>query len=200
VGWQLADTPRSTTPTPLPTPPPQGGREQTELAARRFTSQSYSRGLFGLLHRRYPILGALPSPGAKRRGEGLGAGALRPQLPRGRAMKLHYYPETDSLYIEFKRATGAETREIVEGLAQARLVEDRDDRTAARNRSGVMLGRDARAVARSTRSVRSPPHATRACLGCELSCASRASPTCGGEGLGVGVTRRERPPLYSAGK
>jgi uncharacterized protein YuzE len=31
-------------------------------------------------------------------------------------MKLHYYPETDSLYIELRNAPGAETREIVEGL------------------------------------------------------------------------------------
>jgi len=31
-------------------------------------------------------------------------------------MKLHYYPETDSLYIELKTAPGAETREIVDGL------------------------------------------------------------------------------------
>src|SRR5262245_34908158 len=31
-------------------------------------------------------------------------------------MKLHYYPETDSLYIELKSAPGAETREIVAGL------------------------------------------------------------------------------------
>ena len=31
-------------------------------------------------------------------------------------MKLHYYPETDSLYIELISAPGAETREIVEGL------------------------------------------------------------------------------------
>lgn len=31
-------------------------------------------------------------------------------------MKLHYYPETDSLYIELKDVPGAETREIVEGL------------------------------------------------------------------------------------
>src|SRR5207245_413596 len=36
-------------------------------------------------------------------------------------------------------------------------------------------------------SVRPPPHATRACPGCALKCASRASPTCSGEGLGVGV-------------
>ncbi len=31
-------------------------------------------------------------------------------------MKLHYYPETDSLYIEFQAGPGAETREISEGL------------------------------------------------------------------------------------
>ena len=31
-------------------------------------------------------------------------------------MKLHYYPETDSLYIELKPMPGTEAREIVEGL------------------------------------------------------------------------------------
>jgi uncharacterized protein YuzE len=31
-------------------------------------------------------------------------------------VKLHYYPETDSLYIELKAAPGVETREIAEGL------------------------------------------------------------------------------------
>jgi uncharacterized protein YuzE len=31
-------------------------------------------------------------------------------------MKLHYYPETDSLYIELKSTSGIEAREIVEGL------------------------------------------------------------------------------------
>jgi uncharacterized protein YuzE len=31
-------------------------------------------------------------------------------------MKLHYYPETDSLYIELKNTPGAETREITAGL------------------------------------------------------------------------------------
>ena len=31
-------------------------------------------------------------------------------------MKLHYYPETDSLYIELRPTPGTETREIVEGL------------------------------------------------------------------------------------
>ena len=31
-------------------------------------------------------------------------------------MKLHYYPETDSLYIELKSTPGTEAREVVEGL------------------------------------------------------------------------------------
>ena len=31
-------------------------------------------------------------------------------------MKLHYYPETDSLYIELNSAPGIEAREIVDGL------------------------------------------------------------------------------------
>jgi len=31
-------------------------------------------------------------------------------------MKLHYYPETDSLYIELTGTPGAKAREIVEGL------------------------------------------------------------------------------------
>jgi len=31
-------------------------------------------------------------------------------------MKLHYYPETDSLYIELRAEPGAETREVAEGL------------------------------------------------------------------------------------
>jgi uncharacterized protein YuzE len=31
-------------------------------------------------------------------------------------MKLHYYPETDSLYIELKSTPGTDTREIVSGL------------------------------------------------------------------------------------
>lgn len=31
-------------------------------------------------------------------------------------MKLHYYPETDSLYIELRAAVSAETREIADGL------------------------------------------------------------------------------------
>lgn len=31
-------------------------------------------------------------------------------------MKLHYYPETDSLYIELTPGAGAEVREVAEGL------------------------------------------------------------------------------------
>jgi uncharacterized protein YuzE len=31
-------------------------------------------------------------------------------------VKLHYYPETDSLYIELKSGPGVETREIADGL------------------------------------------------------------------------------------
>ena len=31
-------------------------------------------------------------------------------------MKLHYYPETDSLYVELRSEPGAETREVAGGL------------------------------------------------------------------------------------
>ena len=31
-------------------------------------------------------------------------------------MKLHYYPETDSIYIELSATTGAETREVADGV------------------------------------------------------------------------------------
>ena len=31
-------------------------------------------------------------------------------------MKLHYYPETDSLYIELREGAAAETREVASGL------------------------------------------------------------------------------------
>ena len=31
-------------------------------------------------------------------------------------MKLHYYPETDSLYIEFSEDPGVETREVSDGV------------------------------------------------------------------------------------
>lgn len=32
-------------------------------------------------------------------------------------MKLHYYPDTDSLYLEFKAGPGAETLEVADGLS-----------------------------------------------------------------------------------
>jgi uncharacterized protein YuzE len=31
-------------------------------------------------------------------------------------MKLHYYPETDSLYIELSQRSGAEARELAQGV------------------------------------------------------------------------------------
>ncbi|MDE2922013.1 MAG: DUF2283 domain-containing protein [Acidobacteriota bacterium] len=31
-------------------------------------------------------------------------------------MKMHYYPDTDSLYVEFKREPSVETREVADGL------------------------------------------------------------------------------------
>jgi uncharacterized protein YuzE len=31
-------------------------------------------------------------------------------------MKIHYYPETDSLYIELKAVPGSQTREVADGL------------------------------------------------------------------------------------
>ena len=31
-------------------------------------------------------------------------------------MKLHYYPDTESLYVELKDAPGVETREVADGL------------------------------------------------------------------------------------
>jgi uncharacterized protein YuzE len=31
-------------------------------------------------------------------------------------MKLHYYPETDSLYIELRAGAGSETREVAPGV------------------------------------------------------------------------------------
>ena len=38
------------------------------------------------------------------------------KLPGEPTIRLRYYPETDSLYIELKSTPGADTREIVEGL------------------------------------------------------------------------------------
>ncbi len=45
-------------------------------------------------------------------------------------MKLHYYPETDSLYIELREGVATETREIAEGL------------NADFNKDGVVVGLD----------------------------------------------------------
>jgi uncharacterized protein YuzE len=41
---------------------------------------------------------------------------LSARYSKGQIMKLHYYPETDSLYIELKSEPGAETREVADGL------------------------------------------------------------------------------------
>ena len=44
-------------------------------------------------------------------------------------MKLHYCPETDSLYIELSKMPGAESREVVEGTARPLYIyADRSDR------------------------------------------------------------------------
>ncbi len=52
-------------------------------------------------------------------------------------MKLHYYPETDSLYIELSQEPGVETREVVDGVnvdidARGNLVGFDIDRAANR--------------------------------------------------------------------
>jgi uncharacterized protein YuzE len=36
--------------------------------------------------------------------------------PFGQTVKLHYYADTDSLYIELKKTPGTETREVAPGL------------------------------------------------------------------------------------
>ena len=52
-------------------------------------------------------------------------------------MKLHYYPETDNLYIELSQEPGVETREVVDGVnvdidARGNLVGFDIDRAANR--------------------------------------------------------------------
>jgi len=52
-------------------------------------------------------------------------------------MKLHYYPETDSLYIELSKEPGVETREVSDGVnvdidARGNLVGFDIDRAANR--------------------------------------------------------------------
>ena len=42
--------------------------------------------------------------------------ATRSEIQKGTGVKLHCYPETDSLYVEFKARCAAETREVSEGL------------------------------------------------------------------------------------
>src|ERR1700687_2573015 len=61
-----------------------------------------------------------------------------------------------------------------------RLVKSAGSAAAAKASKAVRTTSD-------TSTVCSLPHETRACPGFASSCASRASPTCGGEGLGVGV-------------
>src|SRR6266446_4344324 len=46
----------------------------------------------------------------------LADGITRPRFSRGQDMKLHYYADTDSLYIELKETPGTETREVAAGL------------------------------------------------------------------------------------
>ncbi|MDE0458565.1 MAG: DUF2283 domain-containing protein [Chromatiales bacterium] len=43
-------------------------------------------------------------------------GVLRSRISGRNAMKLHYYAETDSLYVELKGEPGTETREVSDGL------------------------------------------------------------------------------------
>ena len=52
-------------------------------------------------------------------------------------MKLHYYPETDSLYVEFREDPGAEAREVADGVrvdldARGRIVGFDIDRASIR--------------------------------------------------------------------
>jgi len=42
--------------------------------------------------------------------------ATRSEVQKGLGVKLHYFPETDSLYVEFKAGPGVETREVSDGL------------------------------------------------------------------------------------
>ena len=58
-------------------------------------------------------------------------------------MKLHYYPETDSLYVEFKAGPGLEIREVLDGLNV--------DLDAAGNVVGFDIDRASRRLGLSTR-------------------------------------------------
>ena len=54
-------------------------------------------------------------------------------------MKLHYYPETDSLYIELKTDAGVETRVIAEGLTVD--LDSARRRRRLRHRPGIAASR-----------------------------------------------------------
>jgi uncharacterized protein YuzE len=70
-------------------------------------------------------------------------------------MKLHYYPETDSLYIELKSAPGTEVREVADGLNV--------DIDAARNVVGFDIDRASTRLDLSTlETIALPLKATRA--------------------------------------
>jgi uncharacterized protein YuzE len=70
-------------------------------------------------------------------------------------MKLHYYPETDSLYIELNSAPGAETREVAEGVNV--------DLDAAGNVVGFDIDRASRRLDLTTlETVALPARSTRA--------------------------------------
>ena len=60
-------------------------------------------------------------------------------------MKLHYYPDTDSLYIELKANAGVEAREIVEGLVV--------DLDASGNVVGFDIDHASRKLDRSAKAV-----------------------------------------------
>ena len=53
-------------------------------------------------------------------------------------MKLHYYPETDSLYIELNPEAGAEVREVADGL---NVDIDAEGNVVGRHRSRLQTAR-----------------------------------------------------------
>ena len=74
-------------------------------------------------------------------------------------MKIHYYPETDSLYIELRAGPGTETREISDGLnvdldAEGGVVETTSTMRRGVSTSDIGNGSPAAAVDQS-RLVRS---------------------------------------------
>lgn len=69
-------------------------------------------------------------------------------------MKLHYYPETDSLYIELQSRPGVETREISDGLNA--------DIDADGGVVGLDIDRASRLDLHTLETVALPAHTTRA--------------------------------------